>query len=184
MKRVALTGPMYSGKSAVARELERNYGYTIINFTDILKSSLSRSLALAGAWVSVDDMHTHKARYRRLLQEWGSAIDFDTNPDYVHRALYTWVLQQHPGPVVFDNVRFPAQADCLSTYGFDVVRLDLPHACQIARAVALYPNEPLDSLIPSHAAEVRFPDEYVSMTVDACQPLPDIAADIYAYEAL
>lgn len=135
MKLVALTGPIYSGKTSLAVELEGR-GYMRVMFNDLLKAYAATGLSSCGVPTSLHDILTNKAKYRAFLQELGDLIGFNNNPEHVHKALFSWVIAGRP-PCVFDNVRTDEQADVVRSLGFQIVRLDLPSTVQIERAGAL-----------------------------------------------
>lgn len=135
MKYVALTGPIYSGKTSLAEELEGR-GYMRVQFNDLLKSYAARALIKCGVTTHLSDILTNKTKYRAFLQELGELIGFNDQHKYVHEALARWVIAGQP-PCVFDNVRTDEQADTVRSLGFQIVRLDIPIMEQENRALDL-----------------------------------------------
>lgn len=132
MKHIALTGPAYSGKTTLARELEQR-GYFLVSYTDLLKFYAVRTLASADIRTSVEEIKQNKEKYRPFLQELSVLIHFHDNPMYVHKALSQWYETGRP-PCVFDNVRDVRQAEELQWIGFELVELDLPDYLLACRA--------------------------------------------------
>lgn len=121
MKLIALTGAIASGKSSVAEALVER-GYLYVGHADYLKGIVAEAVSNYGVPLTVDEIKAHKAQYRTLLQEFGSAIGFDSG-DFIHDALYEagWSDQA----AVIDNVRTDGQAQAAKSHGFKVVRLNV-----------------------------------------------------------
>lgn len=122
--KVALTGPMYSGKSTLAKYLETNANFWLMNYTDSLKDMGVRALQAAGISITLDDILTNKKRYRPFLQELGTAVGFDDGYG-VQQCIDAWHDAGEPEHVVFDNVRFASQYAQLIPHGFVLVKLHL-----------------------------------------------------------
>lgn len=128
MKRIALTGAIASGKSSVARALGER-GYLVVEHADVLKQLLVDALASIGVVLTLEEIKANKAQYRTLLQEWGSAIGFDSGR-YIGYALREagWNEAEQDfkaDRAVIDNVRTDAQAEAAKAWGFQVVRLNV-----------------------------------------------------------
>ena len=84
---IALVGKAYTGKTAIAAELRDHHGFTILSFTDHLKSLAAfalNSVTTPGArMLTVADILADKPKYRRFIQEFGSLIGFETDPGWM-----------------------------------------------------------------------------------------------------
>lgn len=118
-----------TGKTTLAKELESR-GYQLLNYTDVLKEVASEMLHTVGHHVTVADINQNKERYRPYLQSVGALLDF--NGGYgIPELMTTW---DGTSPVVFDNVRYDAQADILREYGFSIVELWLDNSVRKQRS--------------------------------------------------
>lgn len=129
---IALFAPLYSGKTAVADYLEREYGYTRVAFANEVRYLVVDMINLvhekAGLDpITVDDLNANKATFRPFLQWLGT--------DYVRDHLGArdfWVdrlkerIATIDGPVVVDDMRFPNEAEAFRKLGFRFVRVDAP----------------------------------------------------------
>lgn len=146
MELIALTGAPCSGKTTVARELERR-GYLFIDFCDIIKVEAARALTAIGVPTTVEQVRADKDRYRPLLQALSEVIGFNDDPNYVYRALWEYGFAGCAGRLaVFDNVRTPEQFEVLKGSGFHLVRLYAPFETRADRAWEKYGTEPEDFL--------------------------------------
>jgi adenylosuccinate synthase len=98
---VALSGPVASGKSTLARGLQEKYGATVISTRQLLQAR-----ARAESTADLGD--------RRSLQEFGEALDEATDGNWVADDI-AMTVQATPefGIVVIDAVRVSAQLDAL-----------------------------------------------------------------------
>lgn len=136
MELIAISGPMYSGKTTLALSLKEQHGYMHINFTDTLKAEVVHALRAVGISTTVERMHQNKKRYRGVTQELGTLLGFDTDPEWVIKALKPWFDAGRP-KAVFDNVRTIEQFLTLKPYGFELVELRVTYVAQATRAFAL-----------------------------------------------
>ena len=135
--RIALHGPMYSGKTSLAHELVRSHGFTLVNYTDYLKELAASALSYIGVETTVRTIKADKAKYRSFLQQLGTLVDFD-NGAYVQRCLVEQAQDEEgyglTDRIVFDNVRTQAQFDILKPFGFRLVRVTVNPITQMNRA--------------------------------------------------
>ena len=136
--RIALHGPMYSGKTSLAHELVRSHGFTLVNYTDYLKDLAVTSLNALGFGLTTETLKANKGHYRAYLQALGTLVDFD-NGAYVERCLVEQATDYEGGyglveNIVFDNVRTQAQFDLLKQHGFQLVRVTVNPITQMNRA--------------------------------------------------
>ena len=156
--KIALTGPMFAGKTSLADYLEAEHGWTKLNYTDTIKVRLCD--ALNGMYkgmgskrrVTVTNIAQHKRTYRKLLQEFGSFLGYDDG-FYVDEMLNQWRALGSPEPVIFDNVRFPAQFEALYEEGFVLVGIELSPSTQYERAKAAGVTSAEMEAYQAHAAE-------------------------------
>lgn len=120
--RIALVGASLSGKSTLADYLRDEHGWTKLDYTGLLKEKAAGALTAAGLRTSVADILSDKKRFRPFLNELGTALGFDTGFG-VDVMLSRWAALGMPGPVIWDNVRFEAQAERLRQLGFVMVGL-------------------------------------------------------------
>jgi hypothetical protein len=120
--RILLIGRAYSGKSFIADLLERERGYVHLNYAFQVKLEVAQCLG-----ISIDELEREKAKYRRLLQTWGTDFKRQLDPDY-------WVKKREQILSELDRVglastsanvasdgRFPNEiADCIRRGGIVV----------------------------------------------------------------
>lgn len=126
--RVALQGEIGSGKSTLAKYMRENHGWYVMEYSDSLKWALCKALNYfedeTGERFDAPDIQADKNRFRKALQELGSALGFDKGVG-VETALKDWELYRRSAnqPVIFDNVRFEEQFNILKPHGFVLVEL-------------------------------------------------------------
>lgn len=184
MKYIALTGPQYSGKTRLSAEMAKR-GYLYINFSDVLKQHLTLALSAVGVSVTVQDIHQDKPKYRRLLQEFGSLVNFDRDPYFITKSLQPWFELDRP-PAVFDNVRFLEQYVHLYAYDFKLVQLNIGKVSQYRRAKLLHPELTIPQFQADHQhqAEAGIDGAWIDLMLDATQPVEYLAEDIIRYGEL
>lgn len=169
--RLALIGAMYSGKTSLANYMRDEHGVTVLSYTDSLKVKLVAALNAIGARITLQDVLSNKQVYRPLLQELGSFLGYDEG--YGVRAMVEqWQALGGPEPVIFDNVRFPAQWEMLKEHGFVLVGMQVSRAIQVARARGLGVSDEDLAKMASHNAESWF--DY-DIALDADKPTEELA---------
>lgn len=169
--RLALVGAMYSGKTRLANYMRDEHGVTVLSYTDSLKVKLVDALNAIGVRVTLDDVLANKKVYRPLLQELGSFLGYDEGYG-VRKMVEQWQALGSPEPVIFDNVRFPAQWEMLKEYGFVLVGMQVSRGIQVARARGLGVSDEDFAKMASHNAESWFDCE---IALDADKPTEDLA---------
>lgn len=181
-KRLAMHGPMFSGKSTVSGILDATCGFLYANYTDYGKVLCARALsAMLGREVPVAEVRSRKnePRMRDFLIAALRVYGFDEGA-----GVDTLLKQLDISPamdVVFDNVRYLPQYEKLRDHGFRLVRLFISDEEQERRAaLAGMPVEKLRALrqessetsLPYQDGEIRItvdgklPDEVVSEILD------------------
>jgi hypothetical protein len=150
---VALMGPAYAGKSTLATELVEHHGFTLVSYTDLLKSKAAEALCAIGLPTSVTDIVTNKIFYRALLQDLGTVLGFDQG-EFVEEAVERAGATEH---IVFDNVRFLPQWERLVPLGFTLVYLAITPMEQEVRARDAGLSADALGKVLAHPAEVGFP---------------------------
>lgn len=136
--RIALCGPMSSGKSFIADDLIRERGFQRVSLARGVKSLGEAVMEALMADGLIDESH-RGTKQRRLLQTIGAqgrAIDADI---WIRDALNQSDLHER---VVIDDVRFVNEARALVAAGFKLVRLSFPDQdSQKERLRSAYPDD-------------------------------------------
>lgn len=171
---LVIGGPIYAGKSTLAKALV-DAGYAYLPFSDQLKEILADTLTRYGDGVTVEEITQNKARYRAQLQALGVALDFDTDPVWIRRALGLY-WPPYATKVVLDCIRTPQQAETCKSYGFSLIWVDVPLTIQHKRAERLGASVvELEQLkehpIERHGAELR---HMADIIIDGTLPTEEI----------
>jgi hypothetical protein len=182
--RIALHGPMYSGKTTLARKLESAHGFTLVNYTDYLKSLAVKALNALGQLTSVEEIAANKTKYRPFLQDLGTLLDFDGGK-YVGQCLFeqspiclTGDPLGLPEHIVFDNVRTLAQLDILKKYGFRLLRLGLSPDEQRRRAAELGVSQVELDRLSLHSIERAIPTQRDELWLYAGRDADELAQEL------
>jgi hypothetical protein len=192
--RIALHGPLYSGKTTLAHQLVNVHGFTLVNYTDYLKNLTAIMFNAIGKPLTVEQIKADKATWRPFLQSLGTRVGFDEG-EYVEQCLreqagieyvYSdparseWLLDSK---IVFDNVRTQAQLDILRPYGFKLVRLTIPYSLQIERANVLGVSGEELVRVNLHNIEHGLPEQDEEIRLSAeCTVENSIASLLYLLE--
>ena len=134
MLRLALAGPICSGKTTIAATLGMELGYRRLAFADALKAEVA-----AQNGIGVAELDHHKARYRAELETLGEQRRA-SNPLYWCNLLAV-VLDAYDTmdrAVVVDDLRYPNEAEFLRARGFVIVGVATPDAERERRHQARY----------------------------------------------
>lgn len=141
--RVALVGFSHSGKTSLAKAL-RTEGWYYANYTDLLKELAAVALTAIDRRMipdefgifehTVSDIVARKTELRPFINELGTALGFDRGYG-IENILAKWAAKGSPEPIVWDCVRFEAQAAKLHALGFLTVKLDVPYEMLRHRAL-------------------------------------------------
>lgn len=142
VKLIGITGLMWAGKSAVADTLREYRQFRCMKFADTLKDML-RACGLTQQEIEGDLKErpcgllggiTPRYAMQTLGTEWGRNFICDDLWVRIAMAKYHQVAQDHPwASFVFDDVRFPNEAEAILEWGGEVWRvvrpsLDHPHS--------------------------------------------------------
>ncbi len=136
--RVAICGPMASGKSCLAEQLIGQHGFS--------KVSLARGVKLMGDRIleslidsGLVDAEQRQVKQRRMLQAIG-AVGREIDPMmWINDTIRCAEAHQH---VVVDDLRFVNEAIALADGGFIIIRLNFPDdETQKKRLMTAYPED-------------------------------------------
>lgn len=155
MAKLALHGPMYSGKTTLSRALVARHGYEWIDYTSELKKMAARSLSAVGYETTLEDIQVYKPKYRAYLQELGVLTGFDDGtiiPDML--AALRADDDSLPADMVFDNVRTPQQWAMLKLVGFTLVRLQVDTLTQQRRGTVTASGHAIEQPLACEPGEI------------------------------
>lgn len=148
--RFAMHGRMFSGKSTLAVLLHDALGFEYLNYTDHGKAHIARALsAMLGRTVTHEEVIERKNEpsMRDFTIAGLRLFGFDRGAG-IRELVESYIDPDDvTTPLVFDNVRYPAQYALLKPYGFTLVRLIMSDREQERRASeAGMPLETLERL--------------------------------------
>jgi len=158
---IGLTGRAGSGKTFVAQALVQALSYEAVkgSFAAELRWEIEEQV---GQKLPVLWEKPTSDSIRRLLQWWGTDYRRAQDPDYwVKRAMERF--EDASMPVVFDDVRFPNEAEAIRDRGGLVVRVLAPIELREKR---------LGTLPPDHASETAMDDWPVDMHITSTRQNP------------
>lgn len=124
MRIIGLTGKARSGKSTVAKHLVEKYGFYRFAFIEPLKEMLIKA-----GMCTKDELYDHKTEQSRwLMQKIGTEI-FREQIDkrfWIHQAedvIMDFQNDNSSGSMVFDDIRFPNEADLIHSFSGTVIKL-------------------------------------------------------------
>lgn len=115
---VALSGPRCCGKSTIAKHLVANHGYTRIAFADALREI---------AETAGPDFANDRLYLARLGDKLRSQV-----PDFLIQVVNNRLELTH-GPVVIEDIRFPAEVEFCQSIGATTIRFEIPIETQRER---------------------------------------------------
>ena len=128
--RIALVATMHSGKSEIAGRLINDYGFTRFALADGVKDAtvdmINAFLTHIGCQPTFtrEKLEKDKATLRWLLQGVGTELGRTYfGPESIWIDFFLKKVNEHQGPIVCDDCRFPNEAQALRAAGFTIVRL-------------------------------------------------------------
>lgn len=126
MKLIGLSGRKRSGKDTVCDIIKRLLPDTSVEriaFADALKEEVSRVLG-----VTIDEIEADKARFRGMLQWWGTEWRRHQDIEYWIKQARLKINASTADVVVVTDVRFQNEADLIRELGGLVCRIHRPDA--------------------------------------------------------
>lgn len=140
----AFIGGAGAGKTTAAEWLVKNYRYQRFSFAKYLKIMLGTTTD------------------RKRLQEFGTDVVRAYDEDaWVRLFEHDFNYNEHPGPVVVDDARFPNELWKLRELGFKIIRIEAPEDERVDRLMAIGKLQDRNQL--GHASETAiadFPADY------------------------
>lgn len=164
---IFLGGRMGSGKSHIARVLERD-GYTVVAFADALKNDLAQELGITRA-----EFDLRKGEFRTQMQELGERKRAEYRDFWIARwvALANEKFEAGALGIVVPDMRYINEARWALNLGAMVVRVSVPREVRCARLEELYGTVTEEQL--THASETQV--ELLPVHVEISGQLPDYA---------
>lgn len=121
---IALFAPMCSGKSTAAKQMVADHGYVRMPFAqgvrEVIVDMVNTFLEQEDLYpMGIDHIDQHKPVFRPMLQWVGTELvreHLGMKDYWIERLLRK--VEQHDGPVVVDDMRFPNEARALKDAGF------------------------------------------------------------------
>jgi len=130
--RVALYGPMCSGKTYLANYLVNNYGYLRMGFADKLKE-------VAQDLFGIDPSNKNNFN-RKLLQEFSDDIKKWGGEDIFVKHFVERLPNMTEFSVVCDDLRYPFEAEALRKKHFKIISVNCYENIRQERILKLYPD--------------------------------------------
>jgi|SRR5690554_1221291 len=146
--RIAFTGKLRSGKSAIARLLEVKYGFHTISFGDALKRVADELFEGSSVYqaepIEVDCPFSEGGKStrgyrkpRKLYQDVGSALralDPDVWIRQLAKSMRVWENMRDINGIVIDDLRQPNEYEWARANGFVIIRVNANEDTRLARA--------------------------------------------------
>lgn len=164
--RIAICGPMASGKSYAADYLVTHHRYTKMALADKLKAIAYELYGVAGK----------DGDGRRMYQELGDslrAFDDDVFTKYTISKIKQFYVNNK---IVIDDLRLPKEADILRNAGFFIIAVNTDDETRLRRVDTLYPGVP--QARRSHATEVSWSGIVPDATISSAYPHDMVELDI------
>src|SRR5690625_2745172 len=150
INRIAITGKLRSGKTAIARLLEVKYGFHTISFGDALKRVADELFEGSSVYqaepIEVDCPFSEGGKTtagyrkpRKLYQDVGSALralDPDVWIRQAERTMRVWEGYRDTRGIVIDDLRQPNEYEWARANGFVIIRVNANEDTRLARAQA------------------------------------------------
>jgi len=124
--RIALFGPMCSGKSTIAKHLEKDKNFKIFNFAGKVKKYCK-------------EIFNMEYKDRALLQDFANKCR-DIKPTVWVDLVEKEIIKNKDSNIVIDDLRYPNELEMLKRYNFTIVKLHISKSLQIERLKITYPK--------------------------------------------
>ena len=124
--RIALLGPICSGKTTIAKYFEYNHNYIRLSFGSALKKYCS-------------EIFNMDYKNRSLLQDFGKKTR-EIDPLVWVSHIEKEIIKNKTKNIVVDDVRYPNEYSMLQKYGFAFIKLEISRDFQIERLKKTYPD--------------------------------------------
>src|SRR5690625_832560 len=146
--RIAITGKLRSGKSAIARALEYHYGFHILSFGDALKRVADKlfegsphyqfePIEINCPFSEGGKTTAGYCKPRKLYQDVGSALralDENVWVRQVEKSMRVWENMKDVKGIVIDDLRQPNEYEWAKANGFIIIRVNASDEVRLARA--------------------------------------------------
>ena len=124
---IGLAGPIGCGKTTVARMLASKLGGNVDSFANGVREEVNAVFGIPYELMATQEGKASIWKLgltvRDIMQLWGTNFRRAQDPEYwVKRAVA--IAEERGGNVIFDDVRFPSEANAIRDRGGIVVRLD------------------------------------------------------------
>lgn len=162
-KLIGLCGRAGSGKSYVADQIvaRTDYKYAPASFAAALRWEIEEVLGSKGGLPALWDKPTSEP-VRFILQKYGTDFRRAQDPDYWVKKAFE-IYEKNNMSLVFQDVRFPNEAQAIRDRGGLVVRVLAPIELREKR---------LGTLPPDHASETSLDDWPVDMHITSTEENP------------
>lgn len=156
-ERIAFFGPMCSGKTYMACQVQDSLGYAKIGFADKLKE-----VAIDLFDINVKDKNGFT---RKLLQEFADDIKKWDKDIFIKHFLLT--ADTFPR-VVCDDLRFVDEANILRANGFTLIKVNCNESIRRERIASLYPST--SESAHTHKSETDYLNIIPDFEIDSNNP--------------
>lgn len=182
IKRVALAGPLYSGKTTLLHHLGE-HGYQTLGLSATLAKAYVKWVnEVEGKPLTLEQLYDDKATHRLALQQFGARMGFDSErvPFWIDQTMIDERARLGPNDVIaWDSVRFPAQAVYLKQkYGFTIVHIQVPEDEIIRRGRLKGVNEDRMRKALTMPSEQKLPRDLIDLELDGLRDTDWMAMQI------
>ena len=125
--RIAIVGPMCSGKSTLVKKIIDYYIYKGINIEKRAFADKVYDIAY--------NLFNMRTKDRKLLQQIGTKMrEIDKD------ILIKYTLQNLPDNIIIEDCRYENELDYLIKYGFIIIKIDISKDIQLERLQKTYPK--------------------------------------------
>ncbi len=124
--RIALFGPICSGKSTIAKHLEKDNNFKIFNFAGKVKKYCK-------------EIFNMEYKDRALLQDFANKCR-DIRPTVWVDLVEKEIIKHKNSNIVIDDLRYPNELEMLKRHNFTIIKLYISRNLQIERLKITYPK--------------------------------------------